>query len=95
MIKKWIKDHALDSISISDDEFKRLHMCEFKPDVRINALNDRLTKYYRDTEHLDNKAAMTHWKEFKSWATRYGYTQDEINIAKRNNQFIFKSEMRR
>ena len=58
---------------------------EFKPDERQISLHERLEQYYRDTpDEVDNRTAMKHWLEFKQWCNDCGYTQDEINRAKRN-----------
>lgn len=87
IVGKWIGDHSLDSISMSEDEFKRMYIGEWKPDERHNALIERLAKYYSDSESASNKAAMALWKDFKRWAVCGGYSNEEINRAKRNNQF--------
>jgi hypothetical protein len=87
IVNKWIHDHSLDSISISDEELKATYLGEWKVDDRYNALVERLAKYYIDTESVSNKVAMGLWKEFKRWANCCGYSSEEISCAKRNNQF--------
>lgn len=67
----------------TEQEFKRLYMCDFKPDDREIALDAELEKYYNDTETCDNKTAQRHWKIFNDWRNYCGYTQDEVNRAKR------------
>lgn len=67
----------------TEQEFKRLYMCDFKPDERQIALDAELEKYYNATETCDNKTAARHWKIFTDWRNDGGYTQDEVNRAKR------------
>ena len=58
---------------------------EFKPDERQIELHKRLEQYYRDTpDEMDNRTAMKYYREFKQWCDDCGYTQDEVNRAKRN-----------
>jgi hypothetical protein len=69
----------------SQETFRRQFESVFAPDDRQNALIDRLIKYYNDTpDSMNNRDAMVHWRSFKEWASVCGYTQDEINQAKRN-----------
>ena len=95
MINKWINDHALDSISVSDDELKRTVLGVWTTNERQADLTDALTEYYKNSESVSNSDSMSMWKEFKHWANCSGYTVEEINKAKRNNQFRLKSEMRK
>lgn len=60
---------------------KSCFFCEYRPDPKTQALDDRLAQYYKETESCDNKYAMERWKEFKRWA--FCYTSQEINQAKR------------
>lgn len=60
------------------------YMGEFKPDIRMVELHDRLQKYYDETPNeMNNKDALIKWKEFKEWCSYFGYSQDAINQAKR------------
>ena len=67
----------------TEQEFKRLYMCDFKPDDLEIALDAELEKYYNHTETCDNKTAARNWKIFNDWRNDGGYTQDEVNRAKR------------
>lgn len=65
-------------------EFKRLYQGDFRPNNRETALHQRLEKYYRDIpDSMPNKVAKGYWFEFKQWCRDRGYTQEEINQAKR------------
>ena len=58
---------------------------DFTPAQREIDLHERLELYYRQTpDEMDNRTAMGYWKEFKRWCAERGYTQEEINRAKRN-----------
>jgi hypothetical protein len=74
-------------MNIKPDEFDRMYNGVWEPDERYSALIEQLTSYYRETENASNKVAMGRWKEFKNWAVCCGYSNEEINSAKRNNQF--------
>jgi hypothetical protein len=67
----------------TEQEFKRLYMGEFTPDQREIDLDAELEKYYTDTETCDNKTAARHWKIFTDWRNDRGYTQQEVNRAKK------------
>ena len=68
---------------------KEQYFCEFKADERFQALCERLQKYYNDTPSLmSNRHAVQQWNLFKLWCRNNGYTQDEINIAKRHNRCL-------
>jgi len=55
------------------------------PDLRVIDLEERLAMYYTQTpKEVSNKDAQAHYKQFISWCTDNGYTQEEINQAKRN-----------
>ena len=57
---------------------------EFKPDQRFTDLCDRLALYYQQTPwEMSNKTAYKYLREFKKWCKERGYTQEEINKAKR------------
>lgn len=58
---------------------------EFILDKYLSKLKDRLALYYKQTpKNMDNKQALKHWLEFKDWAKNHGYTQEEINSAKKS-----------
>jgi hypothetical protein len=67
----------------TEQKFKRLYVSDFKPDERQIALDAELEKYYSATETCDNKTAARHWKIFTDWRIDGGYTQEEVNCAKR------------
>tara|TARA_R100000656_G_scaffold124957_1_gene104568 strand:- start:260 stop:496 length:237 start_codon:yes stop_codon:yes gene_type:complete len=67
----------------TEQEFKRLYVCDFKQDERLIALDAELEKYYNATETCDHKTAQRHWKIFNDWRNGGGYTQEEVNRAKR------------
>ena len=72
----------------TEQEFKRLYMCDFKSDERLQALEDRLALYYEQTpDSMDNRTAMKYWKQFRWWCRCFGYSADEINKAKRSGRF--------
>jgi hypothetical protein len=58
-------------------------MGEFTPDQPEIDLDAELEKYYTATETCDNKTAQRHWKIFNDWRNDGGYTQDEVNRAKK------------
>ena len=68
---------------------------EFTPDNRITALKDRLQKYYTDTEYLDNREAMNHYKELKTWCFLGGYTSEDLNFVKKSFKFQFNNDERK
>lgn len=67
---------------MTESEFKRQYLGDFKIDESTLQLEKRLLQYYEETENCDNSYALTRWKEFKRWAC--GYTNEEINQAKRS-----------
>ncbi len=64
-------------------KFKRLYMCEFKPDQREIDLDERLNDYYTNTADCDNRAAGIHWRKFALWCSRMRYTHLDISAAKK------------
>ena len=67
------------------NEMNKLLYGVYNPDERLQALYNRLSLYYRQTpDSMDNHTAIRHRREFKQWCNDFGYTQDEINRAKRN-----------
>lgn len=72
----------------NEKQWREQFLGDFKPDDRKNALVDRLEEYYKSTPSgMDNRNAMKYWKEFICWAGDRGYTQQEINKAKRDSRF--------
>lgn len=70
--------------SVAEQIKERDYLCDFKLDERMATLHDRLQKYYDDTpDSVSNQAAMTLWADFRQWCLRRGFTQEEINQAKR------------
>lgn len=68
----------------SPEQFKREFLCVFTPNQRDVDLDKRLEQYYRETpDSMSNKDARVCWKQFKQWAAEHGYTQENINRAKR------------
>ena len=58
---------------------------EFTLDQRDIDLYERLELYYQQTPvGMDNRTSYARWLEFKGWCVVRGYTQEEINRAKRN-----------
>lgn len=69
-------------------ERKRYFFGAFTPDTRFIKLCDRLQKYYLEApSSMDNREAMIRWKSFKSWCDDNGYTQEEINKAKKAKRY--------
>jgi len=65
-------------------EYMNMYLCDFKPDMRAIELHERLQKYYDETpDSMSNKDALQKWKEFKEWCNYFGYTQEDINNAKK------------
>ena len=65
-------------------EYKEMYCCDFKPSEREEKLVKRLQRYYDNTrDTMGNRLAIIHWKEFKEWTDLHGYTNKEINMAKR------------
>jgi hypothetical protein len=66
-------------------EFNQQYLGSFTTDQRQIDLYERLKQYYNDTpDSMSNATAMPYFKDFKQWCRERGYTQDEINSAKRN-----------
>lgn len=59
----------------------------FAPNPRDIALRVRLEQYYSITpDSMPNQIAFEYYLEFMRWCAKRGYTQDEINKARRNVQ---------
>lgn len=81
----WGAESADVGLLESEPDKTQLLYGDFKPDKRYIDLHERLELYYRQTpDEMDNRTAMTYWKEFKRWCAERGYTQEEINRAKSN-----------
>ncbi len=81
----WGAESADVGLLKSDSDKAQLLYGDFTPGQREIDLYDRLELYYRQTpDEMDNRTAMGYWKEFKRWCVERGYTQEEINRAKRN-----------
>jgi len=75
-------------MELTECDFKMFFMGEFKPDERVQALEDRLALYYEQTpDSMGNRQALKYWKQFHEWCKSYGYSADEINKAKRSGRF--------
>lgn len=67
-----------DANPIRDLENAEEFLCgEWKPDPRDEALHERLSQYYRETDTNRNA-----WSEFRHWCFERGYTIVDINRAK-------------
>lgn len=64
-------------------EFNRLYLGSWEPDPRQEELYSKLKEYYAKSETFSNREATFLYREFKDWARDCGFTQTEINKAKR------------
>ncbi len=71
------------------NEFKSMVLGEFKPDERNTALIDKLSHYYKVSEHMSHLRASEEWKKFKAWAYRNGYTMGDVNRVRQTVEFKF------
>lgn len=72
------------------EQWNKQYLGDFKVNTRFNDLCDRLQEYYTSTpDSMNNKDAMKYWKLFKQWCGERGYTQEEINKAKRARKYNF------
>lgn len=69
--------------TVSEDDFKRHYLGEFKPDERFNALIDRVKNYRDKTEYCSATQAAQYYGDLKLWVVNNGYTIEEFNHAKR------------
>lgn len=53
---------------MSEHEFRRLHLGEWKPSPKLIALEDALTEYYKTSESLDNREAARRFSHIKRCA---------------------------
>ncbi len=68
-------------------DFKVFLCEEFTPSQLEVNLHERLNLYYQQTPNeMDNRDALPHWIDFKKWCFKHGYTQEEINRAKRKKR---------
>jgi len=65
---------------MNPEEFRRLYECVFEPDQRGVELHHRLQAYYNQ----DDGNASQQWRDFKTWCRDNGYTQEEVNRAKKS-----------
>lgn len=66
---------------MTPEEFKHLHMCTFERDPRSVALDEAFDKYYRDSEHLNDREARKSWSELRSYARDMGFTGGQFQEA--------------
>lgn len=69
-------------------DFKRQVLGEWELDLREVAIMSKLQQYKDTTENMNNRDALIQWRLFKEWALNSGYSNDEINRAKRNSSNI-------
>ncbi len=69
-------------------DFKRQVFGEWKPDPRSVEIMSKLQQYKDTTENMNDRDARIQWRSFKEWAANSGYSNDEINRAKRNSSNI-------
>lgn len=66
------------------EEFKILYLGEFKPDERQIQLHERLKQYYREVDGCGcPKTDREAYRAFRGWCYDRGYTQEEVNSAKK------------
>lgn len=68
---------------LTQSQFKELYENSFEPDPRMEALVDRLRRYYQDTPPgIGNKEVRLQQKLFYSWCKQHGFSRKEISEAK-------------
>lgn len=67
---------------MTEDDFKRLHECDFKVDERILELESKWVTYYKESRNCSNVYAAHLRRELKRWC-RFHYTAKEISAAKK------------
>lgn len=73
---------------MTEQEFRRLYMGEWKPDERLQALEDRLALYYEQTpDSMGNREALKYWRQFREWCRYGGYSDEEVTRAKQSGRF--------
>ncbi len=81
---KEYKYGELDRV-MSKDEFDRRYLGEFITDKRYQLLLERLKNYYDSTpDNMCNKKARRHYILFRQWCVDHGYSNDDINKAKKD-----------
>lgn len=65
----------------SPEEFRRLYGCN----VDLGQRDIELYKRLQDYRNQDDGNASQQWREFKAWCRDNGYTQEEVNRAKKNS----------
>lgn len=68
---------------MKEADFAEQFMCNLQPDPRRVELENKLIRYYKESENLDNRAARILWQETRKWARYSGFTNDEFNKVKR------------
>lgn len=71
----------------NDSSFRQQYLGEWKVDERGDILHKRLSEYYKNTEHMDNRDAAKKWREFRNWCDNSGYSREEINKAKQSCRY--------
>lgn len=70
---------------MNESEFNSLYHCDFRVEPEFDRLLGRLNTYYAKTpDSAPNQVAIQHWRDFKMWCDSYGYTNEDINRAKRS-----------
>lgn len=69
------------------EEFNRLYLGSWEPDPRKEELYKKLGEYYAHSETLSNREAAFLWRKFKEWAKDCGFTQADVNRAKKQHNF--------
>jgi len=67
-----------------ESELNALLYGDFTPNQRSIVLHERLSRYYKQTDEVGDKKAQFLYRGFKVWCKKRGYTQDDINKAKRD-----------
>ncbi len=76
-------------MDISKAEFERQIMGDFTPSQRDIDLHERLAQYYRDTPRsMSNTESRPISKAFTKWRKERGYTNDDVNRAKKSVQAL-------
>lgn len=66
------------------DEFNRLYTCNITPSARDIDIDEKLRRYYESAEKAGSNHEVSRlWFEFVKWCKDCGYSNSEINLAKR------------
>ncbi len=75
-------------VNMNSYAFKDLYLGRWYVSEREIKLIERLQKYYDDTPYeMSNIEAKKHWDLLKKWAGNNGYSNEEINAAKKSCKF--------